>query len=80
MRSYTNYSTLLQLYQGLDWSAVAPVGFNWSFCGADQHIGPFRTYGNSFTTLLSSWGGGGLDHRGFKLRWSTDEPRGNLSF
>ena len=56
---------------------MAPAGFNYSFCGADQNIGPFRTYGNEFVAYLRGGGAGGLDHRGFKLRWTTDEPRGN---
>ena len=56
---------------------MAPTGFNWTYCGENQNIGPFRTSGNELIVYFRSSDNAGDNHRGFKLRWSTDEPRGN---
>ena len=64
------------MYSGSHWANHAPLGPNYTYCGAEQHIGPFKTSGNMFSAFLHTYGGGGSDHRGFKIRWSADEPRG----
>ena len=57
---------------------MAPTGFNWTYCAENQqNLGPFRTSGNELIVRFHSRDNARDHHRGFKLRWSTDEPRGN---
>ena len=59
---------------------MAPTGFNWTYCGDNQNIGPFRTSGNELLVYFRSSDNSNNNHRGFKLTWSTDELRGNKSY
>ena len=59
---------------------MAPAGFNWTYCGENPNIGPFRTSGNELIVYFYSRKVVPSNHRGFKLTWSTDEPRGNKSY